>query len=475
MQRRHMVLAGLAALATPGVAHGAPFGRATVETMAAALAASPFAMPDATLPSAFQGLDYDSYRQLQFRDTAALWADLGLGHRLHPFPRGYLFPHRVALHEVVNGEVRPWRFDAADFTAPWPLPAGDPGFAGFKLLGALNAPSQMDEIVSFLGASYFRAIGRGHAYGVSARGIALGTGTPAEEFPAFRAFWVERPTAGATSLVVHALLDGPSVAGAYRFQVTPGPTTRMQTAVTLYPRVPLTSLGLAPASSMFRQGAALPGADPRPAVHDSDGLLLEDAGGGRIWRALANPTAPRTTWLAANRARGFGLLQRSRRFADFQDAEALYHQRPSLWVVPEGDWGDGRLGLLELPTDSEYHDNIAAFWQPAQPVPPGTPFRAGWTLHWADDAPLALGLARIASTRRDGARFTIRYEGTAISEPDIVLMAEAGRFQDVALRPVPEGAELTFRFEAAGAAELRVCLQRAGRPVAEEWRLAWPA
>ncbi len=42
----------------------------------------------------------------------------------------------------------------------------------------------------------------------TARGLSLKTGNPqGEEFPAFRAFWLEKPQKNTNSIVVHALLD----------------------------------------------------------------------------------------------------------------------------------------------------------------------------------------------------------------------------------------------------------------------------
>ena len=49
----------------------------------------------------------------------------------------------------------------------------------------------------FLGASYFRALGAGQHYGLSARGLAIDTvGGQGEEFPRFAEFWIVdlRPT-----------------------------------------------------------------------------------------------------------------------------------------------------------------------------------------------------------------------------------------------------------------------------------------
>jgi glucans biosynthesis protein len=477
LRRRSLFLGGTAAFGAVLGAQAGGFAATQVEDMARDLAARPFQAPADDLPPALGRLDYDRWRRIVFRREAARWAGDGSGFTLQGFARGYLFPHRVDLHDVAGGVARPWAWNAADFSFDGLVePPAGLGFAGFKLLGTLNAPDRQDEIVSFLGASYFRALGRGHAYGISARAISLHTGG-AEEFPEFRAFWIERPAEGA--VVIHALLDGPSLAGAYRFTVKPGAETVMDVAACLFPRVELTALGLAPASSMFRGGSQDPGPVPdgRPAVHDSDGLLLETASGERIWRPLGNPGAPHLAYIDAPAPRGFGLLQRSRRFADFGDAEARYHDRPSLWVEPVGAWGPGRLGLLELPTRTEYEDNIAVFWQPARPVPPGVPFRAAWRLRWTDDAPARPGLAAVAATRRwrGGNRFEVDFAGAPEGEP--VLNASRGSLGQPEAMPIPGGLRIGFDFRppAEGAAQLELHLLRGGRPVAETWSYRWTA
>ncbi len=72
----------------------------------------------------------------------------------------------------------------------------DLGFAGFR---AFKAPElARRDIVSFLGASYFRAVDSTFQYGLSARGVAIDTFTDTpEEFPDFTAFWFgNRKTVG---------------------------------------------------------------------------------------------------------------------------------------------------------------------------------------------------------------------------------------------------------------------------------------
>ena len=182
------------------------------------------------------------------------------------------------IYEVADSVAREVLYTAAlfDFGAngtALDLPE-DLGFAGFRLHAPLNRPDVLDELAVFLGASYFRAVGRNQRYGISARGVAIDTGLPKnEEFPAFRRFWLERPAPGADQLIVHALLDGPSLTGAYTFRIWPGKTTIMEVEATLFAREAIELLGIAPLTSMFlfgpndRRGVD----DFRPSVHDFGG------------------------------------------------------------------------------------------------------------------------------------------------------------------------------------------------------------
>ena len=253
-----------------------------------------------------------------------------------------------------------------------PLPAGL-GFAGFRVHAAINQPEQFDEFCVFLGASYFRAVGRNTLYGLSARGLAIGTGRPEpEEFPFFRSFWLERPRPGATALVIHALLDSPSVAGAYHFLLRPGQTTTIDVECTLIPRVSIPDWGVAPLTSMYlfspRDSSTVKRDDWRTAVHDSDGLAAIDGSGQAFWRPLTNPSTLQFTEFNDSDLRGFGLLQRERSFEAYGDLQVPYERRPSAWVEPVGAWSSGALDLVEIPTTTEYNDNIVAFWRGREPL-----------------------------------------------------------------------------------------------------------
>ena len=232
--------------------------------------------------------------------------------------------------------------------------------------------------------SYFRALGKGMRYGLSARGLAIDTvGGQGEEFPRFSEFWIARPARDANLLTVYALLDSPRASGAYQLDVHPGDETVIDVRVRLYLRASVATLGIAPLTSMFDFAENQPHrADFRPEVHDSDGLLVATGGGEWLWRPLLNPKQTLTTSFAMSSLRGFGLMQRDRDFKSYEDDEARYELRPSAWVEPVGDWGAGRVELVQLSTPDETNDNIVAYWVPKPGPAKGRPFDVAYRLHW---------------------------------------------------------------------------------------------
>jgi glucans biosynthesis protein len=277
------------------------------------------------------------------------------------------------------------------------------GFAGFRVHHPINTPKHKDEVVSFVGASYFRALGRGQRYGLSARGLAIDTGLMSgEEFPRFVEFWIERPGPAATELVIYGLLDSRRVTGAYRFVLRPGIDTAMDVKARLYLRDRVEKLGVAPLTSMFLIGENQPSAieDYRPEVHDSDGLSIQSGSGGWIWHPLVNPRRLLVTSYAMNNPRGFGLMQRDRAFSSYEEVHMRYELRPSAWVEPKGKWGAGRVELVQIPTPDETNDNIVAFWVPEQPPQEKQPYDLEYRLLWQKDAETRPPLAWVMQTRR---------------------------------------------------------------------------
>ncbi|EON92771.1 periplasmic glucans biosynthesis protein [Marinobacter lipolyticus SM19] len=335
--------------------------------------------PPPEVPEFLRDLSYRAYQSIRFNPEASLWRDGRSRFQVMMVPPGSYYTHTVKLHEVDANGVEPIPFDKSAFSVPDPelekrIPA-DLGYSGFKLTYPMGDGSEQNQFLVFAGASYFRGVGAENRFGLSARGIAIDTGLPSgEEVPSFVEFWLERPGAGSDRIRVYGLLDGPSVTGAYRFDVQPGSATRIDVTAELFYRNQVEQPGLAPLTSMFYYGenTAQPLGEWRPQVHDSDGLLIHDRGTGEwLWRPLVNPSRLRLSYLQVNHLGGFGLMQRDTAFHEFEDAEARYDRRPSAWVSPRQGWSDGEVVLVEIPTDSEINDNIVAFWKPKDPVQKG--------------------------------------------------------------------------------------------------------
>jgi glucans biosynthesis protein len=385
-------------------------------------ARAPFHSPRADLPAVLRqdNLDYDKYREIRFRRDRALWAADRLPFRVEFFHPGYLYQEPVHVNEFTLTHTQPIRFvqdffDYGKLDIAGQIPTKT-GYAGFRVLYPLNQPDQLDELGAFIGASYFRLLGKNLHYGESARGLALdsGEGDRPEEFPIFTDWWLGKPQKDDTELRLYAILDSVSCAGAYEFFIRPGETTTANIKAVLYfresnavaavdkNRKSLKTIGLAPLTSMFWFGKDTERKfdDYRTEVHDSDGLLVHMGNGEIFWRPLDNPPATRHQVFSAPHIKGFGLLQRERNFAAYQDLFNLYHEVPSVWVEPDGDWGDGDLHLVELSTSYEGLDNIVAFWNPKNKPAPLQPFRFGYTLHWeGGDADLRRSENRVVATR----------------------------------------------------------------------------
>jgi len=486
-----------------------------VEARARALAEAPYTPPDTVLPRGLAELGYSEYQALRFRPEAAVWRDEG-PFELQFFHRGFLFPERVAIHVVDGDGGAPIPYDHSWFqfgeqvaSMQNELPEGL-GYAGFRVHYPLNDPAIKDELAVFLGASYFRLLGPGQVHGLSGRGIAVNTvGADREEFPDFREFWLVRPAPGDSTLVFHALLDGPSIAGAYRFELGPGPeATTLAVEAHLFARQDIPTLGVAPLTSMFLYGANRGGEydDVRPRVHDSDGLMMHTSRGEWIWRPLSNRPALQVTSLQDVDPRGFGLAQRERDFAQYLDLEALYHLRPSQWVTTGEGWGPGGVQLVEITGLSEFGDNIVAYWLPSHPFRRGEERRYSYTIRTFDHRLPQQTLAQVERTvigwdalpgqadppPRSRRRFVVDFvPGSLEPEPspggssgpggieapvEAILRTSSGTVSDVRVLPLPGGGwRTTFRLEPQGMlpADLLLHLVQGEVPLSETWSYLW--
>jgi glucans biosynthesis protein len=469
-----------------------------VREQAAARHAKGYQAPAGELPGRFGTLTYDEYRAIEFRRDRALWGADRLPFQVQFFTRGGLFHHPVALHEFSRTHVQAIPFSPDCFTTGAllkgePLPS-DLGYAGFKVLYPLNRAEAYDELVSFVGASYFRALGAGQQYGLSARGLALDGGVTGrkEEFPRFSEFWLGKPEPGASAMTIHALLESPSVTGAYEFIVTPGRSTFVDVRAALFFRSNTKVVGYAPLTSMFWYGenTARPEGELRPEVHDSDGLLVHYDDGIQLWRPLRNPSEIEMSEIPARQLKRFGLFQRDRQVSSYVDAEAHYERRPTAWIEPREGWAAGAVRLVELPATREYADNVVAYWVPATPPATNRPVELRYRVVWSRDEPVEEKLAKVMGTR-EGARpgqakgrlFWIDFADEKFAERAAggvkadVEVGSGGRLHHSAVSIYREinGWRAAIEVDAGSSAavELRCRLRDNAGPISETWSYTW--
>lgn len=505
--RARVCAAACGAVLSLAGAHAHAWALQDVSALAEKRAKTAFQVTSKTLPTELANLDYDGYRDIRFNRDAPLWRSSKL-----PFEANFFHVGRdvgaVRMNEIVGGVVKPVAYNPADFNFGKnklsPQGWGDLGHGGLRLFSNLNTPDVKDELVVFLGASYFRGLGAGQRYGLSARGLAVDTTGPKEEFPRFTEFWLERPALEAKNVTVYALMDSERMTGAYRFNITPGERTTTEVHARIFMRagvVPVKTLGIAPLTSMFFFGENQPRpGDFRPEVHDSDGLMMASGDGEWLWRPLQNPGAALTTSFSMKSPKGFGLMQRDRNYANYEDTEARYEMRPSAWITPIGDWGNGRVELFQFPIPDESHDNVVAYWVPEKVPAPGQSFDIAYQVSWQGKNQQLPPNGYVTQSRRGNGfieagkngllppnpptQFTIDFGGPALDNlPEdapvkAVSTADAnGRIlESLAYKnPATGHWRMTLRLQPADPAlpakpvELRAFLQLNGNAVSETW------
>jgi glucans biosynthesis protein len=445
------------------------------------LSETPFQEPGKDLPDVLKKMGYDQWRGIRFKPDRSLWP--GQPFSVQFFHPGFLYQRPVIIHYVDKEGRHQFsfssdQFEYADNTLKGYL-SQDYGFGGFRVHYPLNTPKYADELVAFLGASYFRALGKGMTYGMSARGLGVNTTEDTgEEFPFFREFWLLHPSSRSRSIKIYALLDSNSVTGAYEFTVEPGEETLMKVNSVLFIRQHIQKIGIAPLSSMFFYGknSGFKGdGDFRPEVHDSDGLSVSERSGEWIWHPLVNPSRLLINAFSGEAPLGFGLTQRDIDFDHYQDLEARYDLRPSVWVSPKGDWGKGHLELVQIPTDNEYNDNIVAYWVPERAFERGDSVKYAYTLYWYSANHPRFSKGYVQATRivkkPDEVMFMIDFVGdefkTVLKDktlmPD-VWISKGAHLADIQLlkNTVTEGWRLVLhvRLDAPGPMELRLADQK---------------
>jgi len=482
-------------------------GFETIQSRARDLANKPYVPLNVdSLPDWIKKLDFKQYQDIQFNKNQALWASENLPFQAMFFHPGYIYREPVILNEFTKSHQQQIRLAEAYFNyGPLLQKHGDlppdGGFAGFRLHTPLNKPDRFDELVAFQGSSFWRALGKNQHYGLSARGIAVDAGVEGvtEELPSFREFWLRKPEKEDTSATVYALLDGPSYAGAYSFKINPGNETIINVKAVLFTRRAVQRLGIAPMSSMFWFGenSRRRFDDYRPEVHNSDGLAIRMGTGERLWRPLSNDSGKlELSFFKMDKCDGFGLLQRDRRFAAYEDPDSAFQQRPSLWIEPTSDWGPGRVMLIEMPTCKESEDNIVAMWEPEKTPQPGDRIEFSYRQHWTMDQDPSMADGHVVATRTGAPEgqseqrtIIVEFAGNVLTQESEVPIsahveavganAEKIKIVGVAVQPMPEerwrvsfqitpateGAKLSE----AGPVELRCCLKRGDNFLTETW------
>ena len=476
-----------------------PFSFDALIARARAQAAAPYKEPYRPAPDIVSKIDYDAHGKIRWKPELALFADQSAGYPVTFFHLGQLFAKSIKMHELRAGQAREIVYSPHYFTMPADSVAQkmpkDSGFAGFRLHESRSRSDwKTQDWCAYLGASYLRAIGALGQYGLSARGIAVNTtSTTPEEFPDFVEFFLEPAASDRDPINIYALLDGPSLSGAYKFACQRTSGVLMEIDCALFLRKDIAQLGIAPLTSMFwfaeyDRGFRI---DWRPEVHDSDGLAIWNGTGERIWRPLNAPTRVVTSSFQDKRPRGFGLLQRDRVYEHYLDG-VNYDKRPSLWVEPLGDWGEGAVQLVEIPTDDEIHDNIVAFWVSKQPAKSGSSLRYKYKLHWLADEPYpATSVAHVFATRigRGGepgkprpkgvTKFVLEFEGKPIDtlptsdKLSADITASRGKISYVFVEPVGTTkrwrAQFDLSTEGNEPVELRVFLKKGNVTLSETW------
>lgn len=475
------------------IAEGQRFDGSLVVEAARMLSRRPMVPLTSTdLPDAFSSLPYDQYVGIRAQQGGLIWAGENRGFTIEPMHRGYVFSAPVALFTVEDEIVRRVAFDRGkfDYGKVTPPPANvDLQFSGFRVATGLERPF---EVAIFQGATFFRSLARGQNFGAIARALILRPGeTRGEEIPFFRAYWIERPSPASGALVIHGLLDSESAAGAVRMTLRPGDLTLIDVEMTLFARQALDHVGFGCTMGTFFSGPQSRRTfdDLRPAVHEVSGVQMQTGGGEWIYRPVSNPANLQVSSFQDSNPRGFGLVQRERDPNWFLDGEQRFELRPSVWVEPLGEWGNGSVQLIEIPSDSELNDNVIAYWRPRQPIAAGSEttlaYRQSWCWQPPEKPPLATVLwmrqGRGSQGRRR--RFLVDFTGDKLADPAIVaairanLTATPGTIHSLRLWPYPERKTIRVGFEVdpgnENLSELRLVLDAAGQPMSETWLNRW--
>lgn len=471
------------------------FSFSNVLDLARTLSKRPFKLNTPDLPDAFNNLAYDAYVGIRARPDAMVWGRENIGFAIEPLHRGFIFSNPMQINFVDDGKVSRLVYESSKFefgkiTPPQNLP--DIGFSGVRIMTTPAGGGAPTEVAIFQGASFFRAAARGQTLGAMARGLAIRVADgKGEEFPQFRAIWIEKPTLAAGALVFYALLDSESLTGAYRFTLRPGDATIIDTECTLFARVAVDHLGIAPmaATSLLSSLDRRKSDDIRPTVAEVSGLQMWTGTGEWLWRPVANRESLQLSSFVDDKPKGFGFVMRNRDFEQYQDDVQHWEMRPSLWIAPIGEWGPGSVQLVEIPSESEVNDNIIAYWRPRDGLAAGSETMFAYRQFWCwqpPDRPQGAFAVHSRSGRGSNGkrrRFIVQFSGDAFAEPQRLpdlkpaLTVAPGAIVSMQsyLLPDRRAFRVAFEIEAGGEnySELRLVIEAAGKPISETWLYRW--
>lgn len=473
-----------------------PFDQNSILGLARELAKSPYKPPPGDLPDFLSGLSYEQYVAIRAKPSANVWSDDNVGFAIEPLHRGFVFSAPMQIFVVENGMPRRLEYKAGNFefgSIQPPANVPDIAFSGFRILARRD--NAFAEVAIFQGASFFRARAPGQILGVQARGLSVRTANSrGEEFPVFKAVWIEKPSLAENALVLHALLDSESLVGVYRMSIRPSEATIIDTEVTLLPRVNADVIGLA---TMSAKSISSPldrrrPDDVRPYIAEINGLWMLTGNGEWIWRPTTNRSTLQISSFVDNNPRGFGFLMRDRDFETYLDDENHWELRPSLWIEPLTDFGAGEVELVEIPSDTDTNNNCVAFWRPKGGLQAGRETSWAYRQFWCWAPPIRTPLATTIYSRAGRAgvqqrrrRFLVAFEGDILGDEQATadlkasLSTSPGQIQLLRWFHDRKTRRCRVLFDidvgSDTSVEMRLLLMAGAKPVSETWLYRWSA
>lgn len=472
------------------------FTPAKVAEIARALAGDAFKPPAASPLDALASPSPEELAAIRYKPNELIWANDNLPFAIEPLHRTRNMPGELALYLVDGATASRLPYDPAkfEFGKVKPPPAGTQlGFTGFRVLHR-GSDGHLNPVVSLLNASILSAIARDQVWGAIARPMSVYSAEQGEETPHIRTIWIEKPKPIATELVMHAVVDTPSLAGAVRFTLRAGEATVIDTECTIFARKQVDHLALTPIQATYLSGPIdwPQTGDMRPAAYEAGGVQMLTGAGEWIWRPVSNRSRLQISGFVDRDPQGFGLIQRDRAFATFLDDDGEWQRRPSVWIEPIGKWGPGEVTLMEIPAASQNNKNIACYWRPKPALAAGSETSFAYRQFWCWRTPevpdgARVMLSRIGRLPGDTSevknRVLIQFQGEQLSDPNKAatiapsIWSSAGKVSSVRVFRTPRHGSMrvVFDLDPGGQplVELRVVLKQDAASMSETWLYRW--